>query len=1529
MVPVRLRLALVFLCLAIASTAAAQKMVPLPIYNPAPRSSSPAYFTQAGPRTFFIANLDGGRELWVTNGTAAGTARVKAFGNWWGTPAMTEFKGYLYFVVGTELWRSDGTVPGTVMVKSLAGMAEPRLISAGTLLYIISAGGFYYPGYGSAAQLWVSDGTAERTLLVKAFWQAIGRSFGHSGKLYFVAAEDSLLGAQLWVSDGTLFGTRVIAPNTACDGECSEPAFFKLGSKLFFSEGGALRELDTAAETTRLVSVNAGTLLASNGTVAYFESGSRLIKSDGTVAGTTIVFDGLDEMRGATMVGNTLFLTTYVYPSPALWKSNGTTAGTVMVATLQAFTSELSGTASRLLLNNGGELWSSDGTSAGTALLKDLYPGERNSSPGDFFSLGTSVLFSADAPDQGRELWRTDGTAAGTYLLANIAPEVLTGEITGTVRDAATNAPIAGAAVIVYDRWNYRQHGVTTAADGTWRVDRLTQDNYYVVANAQGMLRRVWPSLDCVVCAAPSGTAVAVTGGAATTGVDFALTKGIRYGGTVRVGTTPVKDARVTIYGAPSGSSLHALASAVTAADGTWSNIGGLPAGTYYAVAERFDGATVGVAYGNTLCPSGGYYADVPQCTLTTTTPLPQGTAGTLTTGVDFVLSTLPRISGRVVAAINGAAVTGVPVIVHNSAGREVQKTYSDSTGAYLTAPLARGRYYVAANGAASKYSSQVWHGVNCASACPPLSGRPIDIEYDVNVTDIDFSLVPLSGRIRGRITDAVTGAPVAVRVRLYRSDGTAIDVSGDEGYEKSSFELSQMPPGTYYLKTGNRLYKDIVCDNCDVTTGTPLVITGPETIIDLAISWPHVWTVSGKMTDSVTGAAVDGVAQWIRVSDGNVIGNAYTSSGSWTLSSPSVPARLVFSANGYTAEAYDNKTATCAYQVCQVDAAARIFDPAAMTADIRGLDAALVRQGVMRGRSRNQHGQGVYASYSIYDAAGNLLDYEYGEQFEWPAPGTGPYYVKASPHGGGPTQLYNGVACGSGCVVTSGTPISVPGGSTVSGIDFVFQVPETGVSGTVYDAATGQPIQGVLIQAYEGTSTYSHRSTYTDALGGFRMIDVYPSYTYRFTATKGAPYLPKVYGGADCVGTCNLAGGTAVTMQQNVIKTGVDFQLSKVAITSVSPRTGPVAGGTRITVTGTNFPQGVQVALGGFQATIVSTSSTQIVITAPPGTLGAATLRLSPPAGTDPATPLLLLSGAFTYVSSGAAGDINGDFRSDVMWRNTSTGANEAWLMDGRFTPATRTLITSAVAWELLTLADFDGDGLSDVFWRNTSTGQTATWYIRPATPVYTATATQPFSWRLVGAGDFDGDAKADLFWRGDTGATQIWFSTGTGFRITASTTVGRPWEPQAIGDVNGDGRADVIWRNTSTGQNSAWLMNGASVATRALPTLPVGWKMIAARDVDIDGFADIFWRNDSTGENSIWLVNASTVTPAALTRVPDLNWKPVGMGDFTGDGRADVLWRHATTGGVSVWVMNGSTMAGSFVLPSRPVSWLPYVTH
>jgi uncharacterized repeat protein (TIGR01451 family) len=295
--------------------------------------------------------------------------------------------------------------------------------------------------------------------------------------------------------------------------------------------------------------------------------------------------------------------------------------------------------------------------------------------------------------------------------------------------------------------------------------------------------------------------------------------------------------------------------------------------------------------------------------------------------------------------------------------------------------------------------------------------------------------------------------------------------------------------------------------------------------------------------------------------------------------------------------------------------------------------------------------------------------------------------------------------------------------------------------------------------------------------------------------------------------------------------------------------------------------------------------------------------------------------------------GDVDGDSKADLVWRNGSTGADYLWEMNG--STLSSALAFTSVAdtnWKIVGSGDFDGDGKTDLLWRNSATGDNYVWLMNGATLI-SATALPSIAdlnWKVVAVGDFSGDGKADIFWRNSsTGSNYMWIMNGTTLSgaFLMPSVADLNWVVQGTGDFDGDGKYDLFWRNISTGGNYIWILNGSTLtsATAVTAVSDLNYNVVAVGDFDGDSKADLFWRNGSTGANYFWKMNgAALVTSTASTSVPDVNFQVVGAGDFDGDGKTDLLWRHAVSGSNYVWIMNGATYSSSTAIsPVADTNW------
>ncbi|MCB2205824.1 PKD domain-containing protein [bacterium] len=242
-------------------------------------------------------------DLWKSDGTSSGTVELKdicpgtgycsvepyplpdpyASSHYWRPFASngTYYGRFADGVAGDELWMSDGTAAGTVMVKDI----NPGSGSSWPCMFAELNGELYFAAYDDDAgfELWKSDGTANGTVLVKdinpngnsePLWLTTVNTAG--GDLLFFSADDGTNGRELWISDGTPGGTNMLKDINAYGS--SNPRFTTFANY----------EYRCSDEDYMLV------MTSYNG-IVYFAAddgnGYELWSSDGTSAGTTKLFD--------------------------------------------------------------------------------------------------------------------------------------------------------------------------------------------------------------------------------------------------------------------------------------------------------------------------------------------------------------------------------------------------------------------------------------------------------------------------------------------------------------------------------------------------------------------------------------------------------------------------------------------------------------------------------------------------------------------------------------------------------------------------------------------------------------------------------------------------------------------------------------------------------------------------------------------------------------------------------------------------------------------------------------------------------------------------------------------------------------------------------------------------------------------------------------------------------------------------------------------------------------------------------------
>jgi hypothetical protein len=240
------------------------------------------------------------------------------------------------------------------------------------------------------------------------------------------------------------------------------------------------------------------------------------------------------------------------------------------------------------------------------------------------------------------------------------------------------------------------------------------------------------------------------------------------------------------------------------------------------------------------------------------------------------------------------------------------------------------------------------------------------------------------------------------------------------------------------------------------------------------------------------------------------------------------------------------------------------------------------------------------------------------------------------------------------------------------------------------------------------------------------------------------------------------------------------------------------------------------------------------------------------------------------------------------LVWRNTGSGDNVFWYMDGVNYRGYAYLNTLAdLDWKIVGVGDFNNDGKPDILWRHKTYGLNVVWYMDGVNYLgyaYLNTIADP-NWEIVGVGDFNNDGKPDILWRHKTyGLNVVWYVDGVNYLgyVYLNTLADLDWEIVGVGDFNNDGKPDILWRHKTYGLNVVWYMDGANYLGYAyLNTLAdLDWKIVGVGDFNNDGKPDILWRHKTYGLNVVWFMDGvNYLGYANLNTLADLDWKIVGV--------------------------------------------------
>lgn len=729
------------------------------------------------------------------------------------------------------------------------------------------------------------------------------------------------------------------------------------------------------------------------------------------------------------------------------------------------------------------------------------------------------------------------------------------GKISGVVTSAATKAPLAGIRACAGEACT-----VTNAA-GEYTIIGLGAGEYTVSFSPDGLnyLTRYYNEKSL----SSEATKVHVTPHETTTGIDAAMLGAGQISGVVKDSATSAAIAGATVC--TTGPEDYC---ATTNTSGEYT-VSGLPTGSYVVsfadvsasyVAQYYDGKA-SAAEANTVSV----------------------TTGSVTNSIDAMLVEGARVTGSVTRAATKAPLGHVYVCALRPGGGAEACAYSNAGGEYSVAGLPAGEYTVSFNGSASGYLTQYYNGRSSASEANLLT-----LTAGTTTSAVNAALEE-GGRISGKVTDASSKAPVpGVEVYIYGagSEPVTAAVTNPSGEYATEYLL----PGSYkveFFSTAGAYADQFYDDKAEAAKADPVTVTGaghvtPDIDAELAPAGPppapRVTGLSpnrgpeaGGNTVEVAGTGLGGASA---VSFGGAPAASFTVESTHSIRA-TTPAGVKSTVDVRVTTGQGSSPITESDRY-------RYLTPEEVELEEAAAEAAEGKPTVT----------GVSPT-AVLDTGGETVTIT-GQNYE---------DVEAVTFGGEPAESFEVVSstkikaavpdtriksCGAAVKTSSGTSAArqlnaltcVPPSETGPAVTAVS--PKKGPSG----GGTKVTVTGTGFAGVTGVLVGGSRATQINLLSETSLSAVVPAHAE---------------GTADIqVATAN--GTTPITAKDHY-KYGKPVAPT---VTYVSPASGPKAGGTEVTVGGTNFVTGMSFLFGKVPGSVISCIATSCKVTAPAATKAA-----------------------------------------------------------------------------------------------------------------------------------------------------------------------------------------------------------------------------------------------------------------------------------------------------------------------------------
>lgn len=619
--------------------------------------------------------------------------------------------------------------------------------------------------------------------------------------------------------------------------------------------------------------------------------------------------------------------------------------------------------------------------------------------------------------------------AISPLAVAGPAAALTGGSISGVL--TSNGAPLTQLSVLAISAEGLGYSGDLTGNPGEYVISGLPVGEYRVqFQSSENVVSEWWADQPTQESATP----IAVGENESITGIDADLSSGAALNGTVESESgTAVESAWVQVVSADDPSRL--LGAGSTDPSGAW-RIAGLPGGNvkiqiqapvgflseWFENAVDFESATPFEAVA-------GAENDLGATAL--------GASGAIEGVVTDTDTGLPVPNASVLATPTGQDLNFVHSVV------------TDEVGVYRIDSLPAGSYDVRITSSDGSYLEE-WH----ADSLLRDGAQPVTVVAGGAASVIDFALTP-AGVIEGRVSDAVSDAPVADAVVFVKRVGDEFPFTSAWTDGSGSYRASGLPEGDYVVQvnTYGTAYLDTWFDGAEVEVDAQLVAVGRgATVSGIDVRLPRGGSFSGLVTDSA-GVPIAGVSVSASNYELGVYRNAVTAAdGSYQVGGlPSGPYSVQFSGQeaGYLSLARDEPVDVVVGQdTSGIDATLGLGSTIAGTVvDVDGapIESIFVCAEAVSG--------GAFGGCASTDAAGaysvrGLADGEWLVRFD----GSGSRFISEYWEDASTRDTAAPVAVSSGAIVGGVNAVLALGGS-ITGVVTADDAPTVGLSGVSVSA--------------------------------------------------------------------------------------------------------------------------------------------------------------------------------------------------------------------------------------------------------------------------------------------------------------------------------------------------------------------------------------------------------------------------------------------------------------------------------------------